>query len=79
MAATKQKTKKSTRFELRTRRVFSEAFKREKVAEITSGRITIRQLSEVWQVHPSAIYLWLYKYSPAHQKGAVMVIQKYST
>jgi transposase len=70
------KTEKSTKFELRQRRVFSEAFKREKVAEITSGKTTVLKLSKLWGVGASAIYLWIYKYSPEHQKGVTMVIQK---
>jgi hypothetical protein len=32
---------KSAKFKFRKCRVFSEAFKREKVAEITSGKITV--------------------------------------
>lgn len=73
---TKLKTEKSTKFTLRQRRIFSESFKREKVAEITSGKVTVRQVSKLWGVGSSAIYLWIYKYSPEHQKGTTMVIQK---
>lgn len=78
MANKKSETKKSTTFELRQRRVFSEAFKREKVAEITSGKTTVLKLSKLWGVGASAIYLWIYKYSPEHQKGTTMVVQKNS-
>lgn len=70
------KNGKSTKFEFRKRRVFSEAFKREKVVEITSGKITVLELSRLWDVRPWAIYLWIYKYSPDHQKGTTMVVQK---
>lgn len=76
MATKDSKTKKSTKFELRQRRVFSEAFKREKVAEITSCKTTILKLSKLWDVSQQTIYLWLYKYSPEHQKGTTMVVQK---
>lgn len=76
MVKSNLKTGKSTKFELRKRRVFSEAFKREKVAEITSGKVTVLQLSRLWDVRPWAIYLWIYKYSPDHQKGITMVVQK---
>lgn len=76
MATQSKQTKKSTKFELRPRRIFSEAFKREKVAEITSGKTTVLKLSKLWGVGASTIYLWIYKYSPAHQKGTVMVVQK---
>jgi transposase-like protein len=76
MGKTNAKDGKSAKFEFRKRRVFSEAFKREKVAEITSGKITILELSRLWEVRPWAIYLWIYKYSPDHQKGITMVVQK---
>lgn len=76
MISEKVNSKKSTNFKLRQRRIFSEAFKREKVAEITSGKTTVLKLSKLWGVGQSAIYLWIYKYSPEHQKGTTMVIQK---
>jgi transposase len=76
MANKDEKAKKSTNFVLRQRRIFSDEFKREKVAEIISGKTTIGKLSKLWDVSDSAIYLWLNKYSPAHQQGTTMVIQK---
>lgn len=76
MANKDEKTKKSTSFVLRQRRIFSDEFKREKVAEIISCKTTIGKLSKLWDVSDSAIYLWLNKYSPAHQQGTTMVIQK---
>jgi len=76
MATKNSKTGKSTKFQFRTRRIFSEAFKREKVAEIISGQTTILQLSKLWGVDRSAIYLWIHKYSPQHPKGTTMVVQK---
>lgn len=75
MGTTKVKNGKSIKFEFRKRRVFSEAFRREKVAQITSGQITVLELSRLWDVRPQAIYSWIYKYSPDHQKGTTMVIQ----
>lgn len=76
MASKSSKTEKSTKFKLRQRRIFSEAFKREKVAEITDGSTTVLKLSKLWGVAASAIYLWIHKYSPEHQRGTTMVIQK---
>lgn len=76
MAKSDLKSKKSTNFTLRSRRVFSDAFKREKVAEIVSGQTTILKLSKLWGVSKSSIYLWVYKFSPTHQKGSTMVVQK---
>ncbi len=76
MGTTELESKKSTNSKLRTRRIFSEAFKREKVAEITSGQISVSKFCRLWDVSPSAIYLWIYKYSSTHQKGVTMVVQK---
>lgn len=78
MDTNKIKSKKSTKSKLRTRRIFSEAFKREKVAEITTGQISVSKFCRLWDVSPSAVYLWIHKYSPTHQKGVTMVVQKES-
>ena len=76
MSKSKLKTQKSTRLHIRVRRVFSEEFKREKVAQITSGQISILSLSKLWGVSQNSIYKWVYKYSPDHTKGTTMVVQK---
>lgn len=76
MGKSDSKSGKNSKFEFRRRRVFSEAFKREKVAQITSGQVTVLELSRLWDVRPWAIYLWIYKYSPDHQKGTTMVVQQ---
>ncbi|TKT88811.1 transposase [Dyadobacter frigoris] len=61
---------------IRQRRVFSEQFKREKVAQISAGEISILSLSKLWNVSMNSIYKWVYKYSPDHKKGTTMVVQK---
>ncbi len=76
MSQSKLKTQKSTRLNIRVRRVFSEEFKREKVSQITSGQISILSLSKLWGVSQNSIYKWVYKYSPDHTKGTIMVVQK---
>lgn len=65
------KTKKgSSKFQLQQKynRTFSEAFKISKVKDLDAGLITIRELSDQYSVSRTAIYNWLYKYSP-HQQG----------
>lgn len=76
MSKGKSKSKNNTKFVLRQRRVFSESFKREKVAEIGSGAISVTNFCKLWSVSPSAVYKWLHLYSPEHKKGTTMVIQK---
>lgn len=76
MSESKSKSKKSTKLHIRPRRIFSEEFKREKVAQLSAGEITINSLCKLWNVAPLSIYNWIYKYSPDHKKGTTMVIQK---
>ena len=56
-------------------RIFSESFKREKVALIMQKKLTIKQCSDLYQVSTGAVYKWLYRYSPDYGKGTKMVVQ----
>ena len=76
MSNIKLKTGKSTNFTIRQRRIFSEAFKREKVDDILNKRISIAELSKLWKVSDTAIRYWIRQYSPTHKKGTTMVIQQ---
>ncbi|MDZ7933908.1 MAG: transposase [Emticicia sp.] len=69
------KSKKSTILNIRQRRIFSDEFKRQKVAEITAGQISIIDFSKLWGIGTHIVYRWIYKYSPDHKKGTTMVIQ----
>jgi transposase len=76
MSNRKLKTGKSTNFTIRQRRVFSEPFKREKVDDILNKRISIAELSKLWEVSDTAIRYWIRQYSPSHKKGTTMVVQQ---
>lgn len=78
MAKTNLKTGKSTKYEIRQNRIFSESFKREKVDDILNKRIRIVEFCRLWQVSSTTVYRWLYEYSPLHKKGTVMVVQQES-
>lgn len=69
------KSKKSTSLNIRPRRIFSTEFKRQKVTELTSGKITIANFSKLWGIRKHIVYRWIYKYSPEHKKGTTMVVQ----
>lgn len=56
-------------FKFNERRYFSEAFKKEKVEEILSKKITIRELSSLYEIRCSVIYNWLHKYSKVKLSG----------
>jgi transposase-like protein len=63
------------KLEIKTRRIFSEEFKRSKVEELIQKRITIRQLSKFYEVSPSAVYSWLYKYSVHYEQRSKLVVE----
>ena len=69
------KSKKSTKLHIRQRRVFSTEFKRQKVAEISSGKISIADFAKLWDIRKEVVYRWIYAYSPEHKKGTTMVVQ----
>ena len=78
MATSKLKTSKSTKYEIRKSRIFSEAFKREKVEDILNKRISIIEFCKLWDVSSTSVYRWIYQYSPNHKKGTKMIVQQES-
>ena len=72
-----QKLEKESKkkLELRQRRTFSEAFKKQKVKDLVSKQISIDELSKLYDVSKTSIYRWLYKYSPHHKQGTTQVVQ----
>jgi len=67
--------KQPPQLEIKQRRLFSEAFKREKVKDLLEKRISIRQLSSLYEVSRTAVYNWLYAYSPHHEQKTNLVVQ----
>lgn len=63
---------------LRKVRQFSTEFKKEKVEQIDEGKITVLQLSRIYEVSTTAIYKWIRKYSQYAGKNEKMVVQKES-
>jgi len=63
------------KLEIKQRRVFSEEFKKYKVKELIEKKITVRQLSRLYEVSVVAIYKWLYKYSVHYQQRTKLVIE----
>jgi len=59
------------------RRTFSETFKREKVKLIEEGKLTVLQISDIYEVSTTAVYKWLRKYSSI-SKGERIVVEKIS-
>jgi transposase len=67
--------KPKPKLEIRTSRCFSEEFKKSKVKELVEKQITVSRLSKLLGVTRTAIYNWLYQYSPNHQRKTTLVVQ----
>ncbi len=63
---------------IRKVRQFSTDFKKEKVKQIDDGKITVLQLSRIYEVSSTAIYKWIRKYSCYAGQNERVVIQKES-
>ncbi len=61
--------------QIKQRRIFSEAFKRQKVQLIVEKKISVKDVSELYGVNSMTVYRWLYRYSPHHAKGTIQVVQ----
>jgi transposase len=58
---------------LQKQRRYSESFKRELVQLYESGKYSVLQLSRLYGVHQSVIYVWIYKFSNFNEKGVRVV------
>jgi transposase-like protein len=58
-------------------RTFSEAFKIEKVKLIDEGKLSVRQVSDIYDVTTMAVYNWLRKFSKL-PRGERIVVEKIS-
>lgn len=63
------------KLEIKQKRVFSEEFKKGKVKDLIEKRITIKQLSRLYEVSTVAVYKWIYKYSVHYQQKTKLVVQ----
>lgn len=63
---------------IRKIRQFSTEFKKEKVSQIDGGKITVLQLSRIYEVSATAVYKWVRKYSRYAGQNEKVVVQKES-
>ena len=63
---------------LRKVRQFSEPFKKEKVNQIDEGKITVLQLSRIYEVSTTSVYNWIRKYSRYAGQNEKVVVEKVS-
>ncbi len=57
-------------------RTFSPIFKKEKVRMIEEGKMSVSQLSKIYEVSPSSIYKWIKKYSKLLKTERIVVEKK---
>lgn len=50
-------------------RIFTEAFKRERVKEYEQGSYSVPELSKLFKISGALIYNWIYKYSTYNKKS----------
>ena len=71
--ATRDKFELSTKE--RSKRIFSEEFKKQKVREIEQKQTTIAAVSKAYQVRYSNVCKWINKYSTTYKKGVRLVVE----
>ena len=57
----------------KTRRVFSESFKIEKVHQLEHGQVTVTQLKKMYNVSATSIYRWKEKYGKLSATELVVI------
>jgi transposase-like protein len=60
----------------RQNRVFSTSFKKEKVKLIEEGKLSVNELSKVYDVSATAIYKWIAKYGKIPKEERIVVEKK---
>jgi transposase len=75
-----EKTQKIMVYRLQSKRTryFSEEVRREVVKKIESHQLSIAQASREYEVSPTSIYKWMYRYSLYLKKGIRVVMEKKS-
>lgn len=64
-----------TKLEIRKARIFSNAFKKQKVKELIQKQISIAELCRLYGISRTSVYKWLYKYSPHYQQKTKLVVE----
>ena len=63
----------TTKVRFRTKRAFSEEFKKIRVHDYESGKFTVSELGRLFGIKPQTIYRWIYKYSAYNKKNVKIV------
>lgn len=71
----KKSQKERLQIKSKYNRYFSERFKKEKISQLVAKQVSIKELSELYDVSRTTLYKWLYLYSPHHKRGTKQVIE----
>lgn len=63
-------------YEIKQKRSFSEALRKQIVGQVERKELTISQVSREYQVSKAAVYNWLYRYSTTLKKGTRLVMEQ---
>lgn len=66
------------RIRLLKRKIYSEEFKRARIKEYERGEFSIIELSKLYNISPSSLYVWIYEYSTYNKKSLKVVEMKES-
>ena len=69
------KRQSGSKLEIKERRIFSDALKKQVVKDLVSKCSSIKQAMAEHQVSAQSIYKWLYRFSPAHESKCTLVVQ----
>jgi transposase len=67
--------KNKSKLEIKPSKIYSKEFKKQKVEELLKKRITVMQLNRIYGISRTALYNWIYEYSPNHSRGTTLVVQ----
>lgn len=63
---------------LRSRRQFSEEFKKARIKEYEKGEYSVQELSRLFDIQGTVLYRWIHKYSVYNKKRTILVEMKSS-
>lgn len=64
--------------EERSRRTFSDSFKRQKIHEIETGQTKVSEICRLYEVSNVAVYKWLSKYGTMRKKKERLIVESES-
>lgn len=59
----------------RMNRTFSDDFKRKIVSDLDRNLVTVAEVGRQYQITRTAVYKWIYKYSPMRKKGLRQIVE----